>query len=517
MKKAIYFNAVNQETMGFEVDENASLKEIEEQLSNAVFSNPNLKQQLFPKGIPEHPKLLFINSFTGGLIRSEEFNLALDDNSVGKVEHWPFKVICIEDQPKVNTQADMLDLSKVYRVFFSNNPNRFLPPLDQTSLNVAAELNPNHQHHLIVDTSILTPIAKEALKSWSDKNHHEIIDIANIKVDSEIDALILGLVKLELKYWRDTSPSLGNVGIAADLVRLLFINKGIYLDCDVFMYEGFPLNISCSQGAFANYLFNYSYDYLNNDILAFGSEKGATMLNQFKNQALQNYFQGIVPENEALALEKAQELIAERSTAISALNSCGITKIDSVPDKEARKKYPTSMYLLTPEGFCYLDKQYNNLETIWTWEHNQKEIQELISFISDRNEGSVLTKDELDYIAKKTKHDHLKKTYGNFFGHLVPHLAGPWAWQSFLDEHVPGFTHKRREVVDCLMDLKSNANRNFGFKSCSWLSNTPEGQNEMQNSEEFTKFLHDLNEKGKSKASVEEKSQVIPALSQKYI
>lgn len=208
--------------------------------------------------------------------------------------------IILLDQYENKPDKFKLDLSKQYRVWFSKTPDVFLPPVEKAIIETSIELNPHIKTHLIVNSELLSDYGKLRLKKWGENNNCEIIDIANFTPASELDKLIFEIIKLELENWIDGNK-LGNPGLASDLARLLFIDQGVYIDCDILTYENIPKELKVSQFALTSFL-DIPTGAVNNDMMAFSCEQGRIQLNDFKQQVVNNYFGKSLPNLQNLPL-----------------------------------------------------------------------------------------------------------------------------------------------------------------------------------------------------------------------
>ena len=209
----------------------------------------------------------------------------LNDHTIGKV--------VLLDQYELQGSSQQLDLSHHYRVWFSNNKNSFLPQVERTIIETSIELNPAVRTHLIVNKEMLSSLSRAQLTLWGKKNKCEIIDIAVLDLKSELDKLILAMAKSELANWT-SGNRLGNPGLASDLVRLLYIDQGVYLDCDIFTCENIPTKLTTHQAAITAFL-DISLGALNNNMMAFSSEAGKDVLQKFKQLVVNKYFGELRP------------------------------------------------------------------------------------------------------------------------------------------------------------------------------------------------------------------------------
>lgn len=179
------------------------------------------------------------------------------------------------------------DVSNHYRIWFSNNKEQFLPPIHQVTIEESIINNPNVQTTLIVSTTFLSECEKQKLIAWGESINCVIKNIDDIEIADKNDAIILEIVKQELNYWANP-PHTGNPGIASDYLRLLFIDKGLYLDCDIFVYENVPLLLETISGCFLGK--QDQLNEVNNNKMAFSSTIGKRMATQIKETFITNYF-----------------------------------------------------------------------------------------------------------------------------------------------------------------------------------------------------------------------------------
>ncbi|MDP1604300.1 MAG: glycosyltransferase family 88 protein [Legionella sp.] len=182
---------------------------------------------------------------------------------------------------------ESIDTTNQYRVWFSNDPTQYLPDDFKVIIEESIKCNPGNKTTLITNTPILSDETKDKLRIWSNYSNCNILDLSEIIPKNDIEKIILQIVKEELYYWTN-SPFTGSCAIASDLVRLLLVNDGVYLDCDIFVSEAVPKTVTMPYGCFLRKYGEFIIPF-NNDIMCFNSTKGREILGKIEMKIISNY------------------------------------------------------------------------------------------------------------------------------------------------------------------------------------------------------------------------------------
>lgn len=130
-----------------------------------------------------------------------------------------------------------LDMSKVLHIWYSDNPNEYLPALNKYRLIRKRIQNPFLTFYLLYSSECITSEAvMKDLISFTTLLNIQLVDLdtdlAN-EPKSDLDQKIFELIKLEIAYARTQKG--GNLAAASDLTRLLeaVIKLGNYIDFDI--------------------------------------------------------------------------------------------------------------------------------------------------------------------------------------------------------------------------------------------------------------------------------------------
>ena len=169
----------------------------------------------------------------------------------------------------------IIRLDRHFKVWFSTQPEVFLPKVNQMRLALMRELNPNIVLQLIHCKDLLNDSAKTELAHFCREFDILCIDLP-ISSSEKVSAYRSKLSSVDAKLYdiaRDQLQNLnqgGNPAIASDLIRLMYLEHGIYSDFDTSLdLPNYPAAdprwlVSVNQPFFFPYLKECS----NNDVLA---------------------------------------------------------------------------------------------------------------------------------------------------------------------------------------------------------------------------------------------------------
>lgn len=185
--------------------------------------------------------------------------------------------------------SELIDTTNQFRVWYSDNPEQYLPPQYRIILHESIKRSPNNVTTLVTDSSDLSAKAKKELAIWSSYSNCNLVELSEITPNDDYEAIILQIVKAELHYWKNP-PYTGSCGIASDFTRLLLIDRGVYLDCDIFVLGLIPQTVKmpfgCFLGKFGKLIFPF-----NNDVMCFNSSRGREILHEIRKELIVNYLQ----------------------------------------------------------------------------------------------------------------------------------------------------------------------------------------------------------------------------------
>jgi hypothetical protein len=136
------------------------------------------------------------------------------------------------------SQKYLIDTNKIFKVWFSNNPNVFLNIENQLRLSNLRNNNPSAQITLVYSASLLSSESLQKMEAFCAENKIISLDINSADVTSYLDTQyeqkLHALANDELNKW--ILHEGGNPAAASDMVRLIKIiidRCGIYTDFDV--------------------------------------------------------------------------------------------------------------------------------------------------------------------------------------------------------------------------------------------------------------------------------------------
>ncbi|MCD6046137.1 MAG: GTP-binding protein [Gammaproteobacteria bacterium] len=232
--------------------------------------------------------LLLLNLYGKALLAEAEFS------SAGTREYLPINFVLnnltySNDHPREDCK---ISLDQHFRVWFSKDPDIFMPPFERTILeeSIRNNLARGITTTLVIDWNFLSDKARVDLTAWAEKHSCIIKDYKEVASATKEDQVICEIISQELYFWRNP-PYLGNPGTPSDLARLLVVDKGVYFDCDIYTLPGLPSSVTVPQGCFVNPNdVKYGPKGLNNDIETYASKKGRAILSTMKKGVIDNYF-----------------------------------------------------------------------------------------------------------------------------------------------------------------------------------------------------------------------------------